>query len=80
MTLDEFRATASPITDALWLHLCEGDLTQCQRSAHTMYDGEYVLYEKDGQFWPFAWWYKPAPYPTKERAEEVLYEWRKEWV
>lgn len=80
MTLDEFRATAAPITAAIWAHLCEEGLTPAPQSAHTSYDGEYVLYEMDGQFWPFAWWYKPVSYATKAEAEAVLYEWRKEWV
>lgn len=82
MTIEEFRATASPVDDRIWDTLQREDVVPAgvPREAFTMYDGEYVLHEADGKYWPHAWWYAPVPKDSLTEAEEVLYEWRKEWI
>lgn len=80
MTLEEFRATAAPVSDALWAVICEEGVDFAPRSAFTAYDGEWVLHEADGKWWPHAWWYKPVGHATREEAEADLHNWRNEFV
>lgn len=80
-TIEDFRQTRAPISDELWAVLQAEDATEGQpREAFFMYGEEYVLHEADGGFFPHAWWYRPVRKETREEAEAVLWEWRKEWV
>lgn len=80
LTLDAFRATAAPVSDALWAVICEEGVDFAPREAFTAYDGEWVLHEADGKWWPHAWWYKPVGHATRESAEADLHAWRNEFV
>lgn len=80
MTLDEFRATAAPVNDEVWQALCEEGANPARREAFTAYDGEWVLHEAAGKWWPHAWWYAPRPHDTREEAEADLHKWRNEFV
>lgn len=81
MTYAEFLATAAPVSDAIWAILQQEDCTDgLPREAFTMYAGEYALHESDGGFYPHAWWYRPVRKATRQEAEAVLWEWRKEWL
>jgi hypothetical protein len=79
MTLDEFRATAHPVSDETWTAILDGVDNPAPRSAFTEYGTGWVLHEEDGKFWPHAWWYSPRPHATRESAEADLNEWRKEF-
>lgn len=82
MDIDEFRATSAPLDDEIWA--ATQQLTEvpdgASRNDYVMYDGCYVLYKYDGKWWPHAWWYPPVPRDSLAEAEEILYEWRKEWL
>lgn len=79
MTLDEFRATARPITDETWQAVLDGVPDPAPREAFTEYATGYVIHEADGKWWPHAWWYAPAPHDTRESAEIGLHKWRAEF-
>jgi hypothetical protein len=81
MTREEFIASARPVSDEIWQVMGEeGVQPEGGRETVTEYGGEYVLHVQDGQYFPHAWWYAPAPKATLQEAEETLWQWRQEWV
>lgn len=81
MTYEQFIATRAPVSDEIWAILQQEDVTEGHpREAFFEYAGEYVLHEADGEYFPHAWWYRPAARATRAEAEAVLWKWRAEWV
>ena len=83
MDITTFLATRQPVSDEVWRMLQDEDVTYDQpREAFFMY-GEgnewYVLHEKDGGYFPHAWWYTPARKESLIEAETVLWNWRAEF-
>jgi len=82
MTFEEFKASRRPITDEMWEELEKADARDpgTPREAYWQYGEGYVLHERDGGYWPHAWWYAPVRRETLAEAESNLWEWRKEWT
>ena len=82
ITKDDFIASRRPITDMVWQHLLDEKLipADTDRGRFFVYAENFTLEERDGGFYPHAWWYSPARHETQEAAETSLYKWRDEWV
>ena len=79
MKIEELQATRKPVSDVTWAILVEEGVTEgLPREVFWEYAEGYVLHERDGGFWPHAWWYAPVRKETLAEAEEVLLAWRKE--
>lgn len=84
LSLAQFIATASPLTDSLWaemerddLHLIDG--APVPRPCHVQYADNYVIAHHAGKFWVHAWWYAPIGYLSISAALNSLYDWYLEW-
>ena len=80
MTLDEFRATRRPATPEMLEALAQEGVDLPEGAVPFEYADGNLLHERDGGFWPHAWWYAPVRRETLAEAEEVLFNWRAEFI
>ena len=85
MTQAAFVATKHAPTDAEWTELvqvfAEEQRDAPARETCTLYAESFLIEQRaDGLHYVHAWWYSPVGYPEIEKAEEVLFKWRQEWV
>ena len=80
LSLDVFRASAHPPTDAEWAEIVEACSPTFPRDAFVCYAEGWTLH-RDGDTWfPHAWWYAPVAKATLAEAEADLLAWRDEFV
>lgn len=79
-----FIATKHAPTDSEWVDLVqvfdeEGRAAPARETCF-LYAESFLIEQRADGFYPHAWWYSPVRYDTIEKAEEVLFKWRQEWV
>lgn len=75
MDITEFAATRKPVSDAVWEEIIGDGNFPATRDQTFEYDDACILYERDGGFWPVAWWYPEVRHETLAEAEAKLLEW-----
>lgn len=81
ITFEEFVAGARPVSDEVWGEIVDGDLAPgVARENFVEHPGGTAMYFHEGQWWPFAWWYKPVAHATKESAQVDLFKWYNEFA